>query len=43
MKTGIIYCAIAPNGKKYYGRTIQGLKKRKYTYYSLSRDGSNLY
>lgn len=42
-RTGIIYCATAPDGKKYIGRTIQGLKKRKYTHYAHSRIGSNLY
>ena len=29
MLTGIIYCAISPNGKKYYGKTINGLNRRK--------------
>jgi group I intron endonuclease len=29
MYKGIIYCATAPNGKKYYGQTIQGLKLRQ--------------
>ena len=29
MFIGIIYCATSPNGKKYYGQTVQGLEKRK--------------
>jgi len=43
MRTGIIYCAVFPSGKKYYGRTIQSLTKRKYHHYSCVRNGSNLY
>jgi hypothetical protein len=43
MIKGIIYCATSPEGKKYYGRTIQGLKKRKYSHYAAVRSGSNLY
>ena len=29
MFNGIIYCAISPSGKKYYGQTIQTFEKRK--------------
>ena len=43
MKKGIIYCAISPSGKKYYGRTIQYLAKRKYKHYHSARSGSELY
>jgi group I intron endonuclease len=40
---GIIYCATSPEGKKYYGRTIQSLSKRKYRHYYDARIGCNLY
>jgi group I intron endonuclease len=29
MYSGIIYCAISPNGKKYYGKTVRTLSIRK--------------
>ncbi len=29
MYSGIIYCAISPSGKKYYGKTVRTLKARK--------------
>jgi len=28
MNIGIIYCAISPSGKKYYGKTVQSLERR---------------
>jgi group I intron endonuclease len=40
---GIIYCAESPEGKKYIGRSIQNLTKRKYKHYYQARNGSNLY
>lgn len=43
MVKGIIYCASAPNNKKYLGRTIQSLSKRRYYHHYNARTGSNLY
>jgi group I intron endonuclease len=43
MRTGIIYCATSPCGKKYIGRTIQSIEKRKYSHNSSVRKGSNLF
>jgi hypothetical protein len=43
MRIGIIYCATSPNGKKYYGRSIQPLAKRKYQHLSTAKRGSELY
>jgi|AntAceMinimDraft_18_1070375.scaffolds.fasta_scaffold01445_10 hypothetical protein len=43
MRIGIIYRATSPSGKKYYGRSIQPLSRRKYHHYNSTRNGSNLY
>lgn len=43
MKKGIIYCATSPSGKKYYGRTIVSLIKRKYSHSADVRRNSNTY
>jgi len=40
---GIIYCAVSPSGKKYFGRTIQFLSKRKYTHNYDARNGSQVF
>ena len=43
MRIGIIYCATSPSGKKYYGRSIQPLAKRKYGHNYAAKNGSELY
>ncbi len=40
---GIIYKAISPSGKKYYGRTIKTLERRKIEHNHNTGKGSNLY
>lgn len=42
-RIGIIYCATSPDGKKYIGRTIQGLNIRKYKHIKRANEGSSLY
>ena len=43
MRIGIIYMAESPSGKRYYGRSIQPLAKRKYHHNYSSKHGSELY
>lgn len=38
---GIIYCAISPKGKKYFGQTIQTLEKRKQRHIRDAKNGCN--
>lgn len=42
-RTGIIYCATSPEGKKYIGRTIQGLNIRKSKHIKRTNEGSLLF
>lgn len=42
-RKGIIYCATSPDGKKYIGRTIQGLNIRKSKHIKRANEGSSLY
>jgi len=43
MRTGIIYCALGPSGKKYYGQTIQEFNSRKIRHIYDALHGSNTY
>jgi predicted GIY-YIG superfamily endonuclease len=43
MREGIIYCVTSPSGKKYIGRTIQKLNRRKFAHNALARGTSKLY
>jgi hypothetical protein len=38
-RIGIIYCATSPDGKKYIGRTIQGLNIRKAKHIKRANEG----